>query len=287
MRRLKFGAIVFLDALGFKGIWSRQDPISVLQQLKSLRHNGLSLRGRARAGVLLNDPRLLHHVICVSDTIMVAVTLTRSNIPQRYLYRAMLSASLIASTMIDNAIHGCPSLLFRGCMAAGLMMVDGDFVIGPAVDEAAELFELSEGAFFWMAPSAMKINDTHCENFVDRIEPNLMIRYPVPLKDRAAPITLVFNYFGLTRPVAGWTTTCQKILQAFGDENVRGNIKEKRQNMVTFLDHVTRVRVRKVGKVGTLFTMFTSSRKNLRHHSRPDTLIPLQSLSLFGPGWAE
>jgi hypothetical protein len=242
MKRLKFGAIVFLDALGFKGIWSRQDPISVLQQLKSLRHNGLSLRGRARDGVLLNDPRLLHHVICVSDTIMIAVTLTRSNIPRRYLYRAMLSASLIASTMIDNAIHGSPSLLFRGCLAAGFMMIDDDFVIGPAVDEAAELFELSEGAFFWMAPSAMKINDTYCESFVDRIDPALMIRYPVPLKDGTAPATLVFNHFGLTRPVAGWSTTCQKILQAFGDENVGSDIKRKRQNIATFLDHVTRLR---------------------------------------------
>lgn len=242
MKELRFGAIVFLDALGFKGIWSRQNPISVLQQLKSLRRKGLSLRGRARHGALLNDPGLLHHVRCVSDTIMVAVTLTRSNIPQRYLYRAMLSASLIASNMIDDAVHGSPPLLFRGCLAAGLMKVDGDFVIGPAVDEAAELFELSQGAFLWMAPSAMNINDTYCETFVDRIEPALMIRYPVPLKDGTAPATLVFNYFGLTRPAAGWLTTCQRILEAFGDKPVCSDIEKKRRNVAAFLDHIARLR---------------------------------------------
>ncbi len=242
MKGLKFGAIVFLDALGFKGIWSREDPIFVLQQLKSLRRKGLSLRGRARHGVLLNDAGLLHHIRCVSDTIMVAVTLTQSNFPERGLYRAMLSASLIASNLIDDAIHGCPPLLFRGCLAAGLMRVDSHFVIGPAVDEAAELFELSEGPFFWMAPSAMKINDTYCETFLDRIEPTLMIRYPVPLKDGTAPATLVFNHFGLTRPAASWSTTRQRILEAFGHKHVRSDIERKRQNVAAFLDHVARLR---------------------------------------------
>jgi len=155
MRGLKLGAIAFLDALGFKGIWTREDPMAVLQQLKNLRRNGLSLQGRDRDGVLLNDQSLTQRVRCVSDIIMVAVTLRRSDTPERYLYRAMLSASLIASSMIDDALHGSPPLLFRGCMAAGLMKVDGDFVIGPAVDEAAELYERSDGAFFWMGPSAL------------------------------------------------------------------------------------------------------------------------------------
>lgn len=242
MKGLKLGAIVFLDALGFKGIWTRQNPISVLQQLKSLRRKGLSLRGQKRHGVLLDDPGLLHHVRCVSDTIMVAVTLTRSNIRERYLYRAILSALLIASNIMDDAVHGSPPLLFRGCLAAGFMKVEGDFVIGPAVDEAAELFELSEGAFLWMAPSAMKINDTYCETFVDRIEPALMIRYPVPLKDGTAPATLAFNYFGLTRPAAGWLTTCQRVLEAFGDNPLCNDIERKRHNVAALLDHVARLR---------------------------------------------
>ena len=65
------------------------------------------------------------------------------------------------------------------------MRIDGNFLIGPAVDETASLFELADGPFFWMSPSALELSDEFAETFPDQIEPGLMIRYPVPLKLRA------------------------------------------------------------------------------------------------------
>jgi hypothetical protein len=217
----------------------------VFDQLKKLKRQGLRLVGDNRAGVLLLDETFEHSVRCISDTIIVAVTIRGSaspGYPDRLVHRAMLSAVLIASHLMDSALDGTPSLLFRGCMAAGRMNVDGDFMIGPAVDEAAGFFEQSDGAFFWMAPSALHIVDEYAETFFDRIEPIYMIRYPVPMKNGPTMPTLVHHYFGLgiTLNHDKWVLTRQKLIQAFGTE-LRQDIVRKRQNTVGFLDYVSQL----------------------------------------------
>lgn len=55
MARLRLGAVAFLDALGFKGIWTRADPGKVLSQMKRLRRRGRGLQGSGREGVILSD----------------------------------------------------------------------------------------------------------------------------------------------------------------------------------------------------------------------------------------
>lgn len=242
---MRLGAVVLLDALGFKGIWNRFKPKVVLDQLKKLKREGLRLVGYDRAGVLLLDKTFEHSVRCISDTIIVAVTIRGSaspGYPDRLVHRAMLSAVLIASQLMDSALDGTPPLLFRGCMAAGRMNIDGDFMIGPAVDEAAGFFEQSDGPFFWMAPSALHIVDEYAETFFDRIEPIYMIRYPVPMKNRTTMSTLVHHYFGLglTLNHDRWVRKRQKIIQVFGTE-LRRDIVRKRNNAVAFLDHVSQI----------------------------------------------
>jgi hypothetical protein len=245
MRGLRLGAVVLLDALGFKGIWNRFDPKVVIEQLKKLKREGLRLVGDNRTGVLLLDETFEHTVRCISDTIIVAVTIRGSaspGYPDRLVHRAMLSAVLIASHLMDSALDGIPPFLFRGCMAAGRMNIDGDFMIGPAVDEAAGFFEQSDGPFFWMAPSALHIVDEYAETFFDRIEPIYMIRYPVPMKNGTTMPTLVHHYFGLglTLNHDKWVLTRQKLIQAFGTE-LRQDIVRKRHNAVAFLDHVSQI----------------------------------------------
>src|SRR5258707_14419801 len=106
MKGLRLGAVVLLDALGFKGIWNRVNPKVVLSQLKKLKREGLRLVGDDRNGVLLCDYTFEHSVKCISDTIIVAVTIRGSALPaypERPVHRAMLSAALIASHLMDSA----------------------------------------------------------------------------------------------------------------------------------------------------------------------------------------
>jgi hypothetical protein len=243
MRRLDLGVIVILDALGFKGIWAREDAKRVLDRMKSLRREALKLQGRDRSGVLLSDSGLRHRVRCMSDTIVVTVVVKGPKAPKRALYRAMLSASLIAGNIMLDALDEAPTLLFRGCMAAGEMKEEVDFLIGPAVDEAAERFEKADGPFLWMAPSALDINQRYAETYHDRLEPVIMLPYTVPLNDGSDIKTYTFTYFGLD-----WmedinkgkrrAETRRRLLEAFGQAPLSPNVRKKKQNMLRFLDYV-------------------------------------------------
>ena len=53
------------------------------------------------------------------------------------------------------ALQEAPALAYRGCIAFGEFDMEEGFVIGGAVDEAAEHMEKAEGAFIWCAPSAL------------------------------------------------------------------------------------------------------------------------------------
>jgi hypothetical protein len=160
-----------LDILGFKGIWNQHDPRAVLAQMKHLRAQALPLPGHRKTGVLLRDEGFRHDVKFISDTVVIVVTLSHSEIPERFLYRALHSACLIAGDIIDEAASGTPAFALRGCLAAGALRIDGNFVIGPAVDEAAHWFEQAEGAFFWLTDSAMAVNNRYAETFIDRLDP--------------------------------------------------------------------------------------------------------------------
>jgi len=282
MKGLRLGAVVLLDALGFKGIWNRTDPKSVLRQLKSLKREGQNLQGIDRSGVLLQADALDHRVRCISDTIIVAVTLRDSAIghyPERPIYRAMLSAALIASHMMGFALDGSPQFLFRGCMATGRLNIDGDFLIGPAIDEAAELFEQSDGPFFWMAPSALRINDSYADTFVDRIEPNLMVRYPIPVKNGKSIETLVHNYFGLTQSPNQRAITRENVLHAFGSTELSPEVEKKRCNTLSFLNHIQQIattssRYRKFKfRLPHLEDITYDQKMYILKHAGPDTLL--------------
>lgn len=243
MKRLDIGVVVILDALGFKGIWSREDARRVLSRMKSLRRAALRLQGKDRSGVLVSDSGFRHRVRCMSDTIVVTVVVKGPKAPKRALYRAMLSASMIVGDIMLDALYGSPTLLFRGCMAAGEMKEDVDFLIGPAVDEAAERFEKADGPFLWMAPSALEINQHYADTYMDRIEPMIMLPYIVPLNDGSKVKTSTFSYFSLghgTDKKEGErrAETRRRLLEAFGRDPLGPSVRSKKQNTLSFLDQL-------------------------------------------------
>src|SRR5437667_4671836 len=70
---LRFGAVAFLDALGFKGIWSRYAPRDVIRNLRSVTFGD----------PMYSDPpldmercSLASSVVTLSDTIVVSAAVT-------------------------------------------------------------------------------------------------------------------------------------------------------------------------------------------------------------------
>jgi hypothetical protein len=56
--------------------------------------------------------------------------------------------------VLDLFIKDDPPLVLRGCISYGEHMSEGNFIAGPAVDDAAEYMNVAEGAFIWLHPSA-------------------------------------------------------------------------------------------------------------------------------------
>jgi len=242
MTGLQLGCVAFLDILGFKGIWNREKAGAVLDKMRQIKRTGKGLQGSDRSGVLVSDDGFDHRVKCVSDTILVSVVPRGRRCKERMLYKAMFSTAWIAGWIIREALDGAMPLLLRGCMSVGWLRLEGDFMIGPAVDDAAGLFEEADGPFFWMSPTALTLNDEFAETFHDRIEPGLMVRYPVPLK-RGKIETLVHTYFGVRSK--HWPQTRLRIKNAFG-ENLDRRVRKKLANADAFLDHIE-----EVAQVGT------------------------------------
>jgi hypothetical protein len=58
------------------------------------------------------------------------------------------SATVLARLLIDSDMP----LPLRGCISFGRHLCEGNFLIGPAVDQAAEYMNEPEGAFIWVLP---------------------------------------------------------------------------------------------------------------------------------------
>src|SRR5262249_8223302 len=131
MRGLKLGAVAFLDVRGFKGIWSRAQPRAVLKKMRQIKNAGKSLQGSDHSGSIVVDDGFDHKVKCVSDTVIVVVTPRgrARDCTARMLYKAMFSTTWIAGWIMREALDGELPLLFRGCLGAGLMNVEGDFLM--------------------------------------------------------------------------------------------------------------------------------------------------------------
>ena len=72
-------------------------------------------------------------------------------------------------------------LSFRGVVTCGRFAIDDRFLLGPAVDEAANLLDLADGPFVWLAPTAYRSE----HGFVDSEKApwkKIAVLYDVPLK---------------------------------------------------------------------------------------------------------
>lgn len=154
------GALVLVDCLGFRGIWSRVDPARLISKLQTLEKDAVERVVLKFSSTKLGfgPPRIALRLL--SDTVALSVqyepqSSASPNESQRNLLAAMAceAASVLSAVFIDDDIP----LPLRGCISFGHHLCDGNFLVGPAVDEAAEYMDEPEGAFIWVLPSAMEL----------------------------------------------------------------------------------------------------------------------------------
>lgn len=111
----------------------------------------------------------------------------------RYLVARCVCSILKTAALCD------PPLLYRGAITVGRFAMDENFLLGPAVDEAAELMDMADGPFVWLAPTARRLRHV----ITDMSGPKwseVAFEYDVPLKGGRVLPTRVMNPFLYSSP---------------------------------------------------------------------------------------
>ncbi len=218
-----------LDALGFKGIWKRAGGAQqVLAKMKSLSQHASEVhRLGKRPGAPLN-----FKCRCISDTVVIgiwpsdeAATADR----EQTLQASIILAKSLVSELCKVAVDGDLALAYRGAIAVGQFEMEGGFIVGPAVDEAASLMELAEGALVWLAPSAIDAESRDHAGVGS-------LRHTIPLKGGARYRSSVVLPWADTLHFHEKVRVARAILRTFRTKTPDLSISIKRQRTAWFLN---------------------------------------------------
>jgi hypothetical protein len=150
-------------------------------------------------------------------------------------YMRYLVCECVCSAVQAAALSKYP-VAYRGVVSVGHFSIEGNFMLGPAVDEAAGLMELADGAFVWLAPSAGGLSHILRPRENDRWD-DLISSGDVPLKDgRSLSAELLNPFAGLP------TEKAKKMRRGLLDsmKSSRLDVIIKRQNTRRFFQAVAR-----------------------------------------------
>jgi hypothetical protein len=244
MSDLRASAVALIDALGFKGIERQHDPGRAAAALQTARD------AMATATDFVGQRAALYHNVLggrasikkawFSDTICVVAQQPEQPKVLGDFREIDVAAHLVDLVVVcagfllrSAALATTVPLTFRGVISSGSALVEGsDIFFGPAIAEAADLYELAEGAFVWLTPGAAALR-TPVANPVYRSTVN----YLVPLKGGRSIETRVVNPFMDYLPSDEIGKTIRRGIETAmsGD---RLDIAIKRQNTARYLDHV-------------------------------------------------
>ena len=141
---IKNGVVTFLDVLGWKGIWQRQDnPIQILDGLRDKLQTIANQYSRGRIIAETN-------VLSISDTIVLLTEIQEGENPTDALD---LHGQLCAETLFYSLEQGIP---LRGATGYGEFSVNAknNIFVGKAIDETASWHEQADWIGVFMTPSA-------------------------------------------------------------------------------------------------------------------------------------
>lgn len=246
---MKLGAVAILDALGVKGIWKRESPEAILSKLRALRSVVVGDISKAQQAFpkMVGTESMTRHAAFLSDSLVIGVSVQPGGIgflgpippvtggfPDLVRQDHSLRDLLFTLTRLLNvAVAEPPRLAYRGTIACGAFEFDDVFVLGPAIDEAAELASRADGAFVWFAPSAMEVHRQFAQfhsymPFFDTLAPP----YAVPMKGGEIIATRSLNPFAEHEPESR-EVLLDALLSTFASTS--DAVRRKRENTESFL----------------------------------------------------
>ncbi len=150
---MKHGAFALLDCLGFRDAWKRRDPEEIVQFLENVQVNLKHAGILNTLGAYLPDVQ--QSIGYISDTVAIStqVEALPDKNPHIDGYAVLLAVQACAEVLAQFSDGPVP-LTLRGHIALGAHVARNAFFLGPAVTEAAEKSETSQGAFVWLSTQA-------------------------------------------------------------------------------------------------------------------------------------
>ncbi len=244
------------DALGFKGIWQRPEvngnPEVVIRKLEHLdREVNLFLdaefHDRKRAAA--NDASVLGacSAAFLSDTVVLGLahknehSLKARSVSDLKLWSTLVATRFVATILRAAAIL-TPSLAYRGVVTYGQFRVRGNFVVGSAVDAAAEAMNCAQAAIVSLAPDITELLNRRFSGVeaFDKDQGGLpLIRYRVPLKGGGCMDTFAVVPFFPRELRSQRRVVINAVLETF--TGGRPDVEEKRHHTATFLNEADRL----------------------------------------------
>lgn len=239
-------AIVMIDALGFKGIWKHHDLDSVLEKLQLIE---TKMKALEKSEDFVKATTIGHYqqVSFISDTIVIACAdETDEPDPSRAILVASWLASYVTHLGAAESEDGHDykvQLAYRGAISFGDVWLNDRYVIGQAVDEAADNMDRAEGAFVWLTESALEQYEPDEPELLNRVA----CKWNVPLKPKnQAAQTWVVHPFQYGADNLDQKRKNRDLLLRTFDRSLP-EVAKKRDNTERFLNHALGEYARQMG----------------------------------------
>ena len=227
----KKGVVILLDALGIKGIWKGNSPTDVQHNWNTVISNCSSLVNELKPFVLSTSFNAF------SDT--VVITATSSDIEN--LISKM--AETLIKTMEIAITH---NIFFRGCISVGEFFPDPNIIVGKAIDDAAQYYQIPDWIGISVTPNSHKFINSNCIH--SEKNQGLFVEYDIPLKNTIEKKGLALNWpiyvetigktgEGSEKPQS---QTLRELVETKIENSDDINVSFKWRNTLNFIDYVTK-----------------------------------------------
>jgi hypothetical protein len=164
---VKEGAFAFIDCLGWKGISKRvKSPAALIDKLKEIERLVEQVK-HDKNRLIFPRVKKTASVAFLSDTVVVSVQPRDSSDRLSEEDKGELIAALcfVVLELLNLFLSGRDPVPMRGCITYGEHIIDGNFILGEAVDAAAQNEKLADGAFVWLHPEAASMFSKFTKQF--------------------------------------------------------------------------------------------------------------------------
>jgi hypothetical protein len=162
---MREGAFALVDCLGFKGIWKRgghrtaeelrEYQLRLIKKLRTITKEVPKLVKTGARPYRHFSESVVPGVNLLSDSVAISLQYDEE-LPPKGRYKNYLAWLACETTLkvLDRFRRDNPTLILRGCITYGEHINEGNFIVGPAVDDAFEGMDIGQGAFVWLHPTA-------------------------------------------------------------------------------------------------------------------------------------